>query len=75
MINSKYFQGRYQARMTEKGPDQGYYEVIDTERNNFVIGYGFLSLNDAYASAFQMNEAERNEAERKAAIQRNGLGW
>ena len=73
---NKYFEGRFQARMIEgQAFGNGYYEVIDTERNNFVIEYGFLSLNDAYASAFQMNEDLRKRAERRTAILHNGLDW
>jgi len=75
-MENKYNTGRYQARMTVGGPDNGYYEIVDTEsKYGKIVGYGYLSLQDAYNEAFQMNEREAKEAARKAAIAHNGLDW
>ncbi len=72
---NKYFEGRYQARQIEHWHMHGYYEVFDTEDGNKVIQSGFLSLDDAYAVAFGMNQEIKAKAERQAAILRNGLDW
>ncbi len=72
---NKYFEGRYQARMIDHWFMHGYYEVIDTEQSDREVQGGFLSLDDAYAVAFQMNQEIKAKAERQAAILRNGLDW
>lgn len=54
---NKYLQGRYQAQMIDHWFMHGYYQVIDTEQGGREVQSGFLSLDDAYAVAFEMNQA------------------
>ena len=52
---NKYRTGKYQARMIADGYMQGYYMVVDTEVGDRVVYAGHLSLDDAYADAFERN--------------------
>ena len=68
----KHQNSRYQTSVIASGPRQGYFQILDTQDNNKVIQSGFISEQDAYDTAYWMNEAF---LPKEGSIKQYGQEW